>query len=117
MRRTIKAAICCGLLAATLAGCGGSGSNYVGDWVSLKNECATISIKKNGDHFIIHTVSPGFFGLETYNFPGTLVDGVMQMNVQSGVVSLLIDQKSGNIITPKVEYQRLQGVKKDCSKK
>lgn len=105
------------LVPLILSGCGDPGSTFLGEWVSVKNECSTMSITKNGDHYVVKTSSPGFLGLEKYSFPGTLHNGILHVSTSGERIAMMIDRETGEIMTPRVNYKKLQGEKKNCSKK
>ncbi len=97
------------MVLALLAGCGSNaGSEYIGKWVSVKNGNRTLEIERNGESFMIRNTEPSFINgkVETNNIPGTLKDGVLQLSVGFGTISLAIDKASGNLTDGKAEYKR-----------
>lgn len=95
---------------ALLAGCGSNaGSEYIGKWVNVKSDKRTLEIERNGESFMIRNTAPSFIGgkVETKNIPATFKDGVLQVSVGFGTISLAIDKASGNLTDGKAEYKRV----------
>jgi hypothetical protein len=57
---------------------------------------------------MIRNTELSFFSgkMETKNIPDTLKDGVLQVSVGFGTISLAIDKASGNLTDGKAEYKR-----------
>ena len=99
------------LVALTLlTGCKAElGSEYIGKWVSVKSDKRTLEIERNGESFMIRNTEPSFLNgkMETRNIPATLKEGVLQVSVGFGTISLAIDKASGNLTDGKAEYKRV----------
>lgn len=94
---------------ALLTGCGSeSGSEYIGKWVDVERDVRTLEIERNGGSFLIRNTEPSFFSgkVETKNIPATLKDGVLQLSLGFGTISLAIDKSSGNLTDGQTEYKR-----------
>lgn len=104
----------CGMVVAALglAGCGGAGSEYVGQWVMANNECSTMEISKNGDTFLVKIDPNGYANEDGFSMPGSLVEGVLKVKANL----LVVDKSSGNLVVAKNVYKRLSGDKKVCKK-
>ena len=95
---------------ALLTGCGAeSGSEYIGKWVDVKRDVRMLEIERNGGSFLIRNTEPSFFSgkVETQNIPATLKDGVLQLSLGFGTISLAIDKASGNLTDGQAEYKRV----------
>jgi len=96
---------------ALLTGCGSeSGSEYIGKWVSVESNVRMLEIERNGESFLIRNTEPSFFSgnVETKNIPATLKDGVLQLSLGFGTLSLAIDKaSSGNLTDGQTEYKRV----------
>jgi hypothetical protein len=91
-----------------LAGCGGqAGEEYVGKWISTKNEKRSLTIERNGESFLIRETAPSMTGkIRTKNLPATLQDGLLQAPTGFGFVSVAIDKETGNLTASGDEYRR-----------
>lgn len=96
---------------ALLTGCGSDpGNEFIGKWVSIKNNKHTLKIERNGKSFIVRSTEPSFISgkLDTQNIPGTFKDGVIQMSLGFGTLSLAIDKTSGHLTDGQSDYTRVK---------
>lgn len=106
MKRILGTAVA----AVLLVSCGTQqGSEYLGKWVSTKSDKRTLEIERNGESFMVRNSEPSFFSgkVETKNIPATLEDGVLQVSVGFGTISLAIDETSGHLTDGQTEYRRV----------
>ncbi|RKF18951.1 hypothetical protein D6851_14245 [Altericroceibacterium spongiae] len=93
---------------AMLAACGQSGSEYVGKWVSTKNEKNTMVIDRNGDGFMVRISETSFLTGKprNRNFPATLEDGLLHFSVGMGEVTLAVDEATGHLTGGNADYKK-----------
>lgn len=106
----MKKLICGVAMALGLAGCGGVGSEYVGQWVMVADDCSTMEIAKDGDGFVVKVDPTGIPGKKIISVPASLNDG----KLKAGPNTLVLDKKTGNILVAKDVYKRLTGKKRVC---
>lgn len=96
------------IMFALLTGCGGPGSEYVGKWVSVKNEKTVLEIERNGDNFMIRETTPNLFTGKsgTTSIPALLKDGMLKVQIGWGSVSFVLDKSTGNLTNGLAEYKR-----------
>lgn len=97
-------------IAMFLAGCGDSGSEFLGKWQYIQNERNTLEIVRNGDGFIIHTTSPHPWSGKptTTSVPATLKSGMLEVQAGLGPVLLAVDKKSGHLVGGGSELKRVE---------
>lgn len=106
MRTAIGAAL---LSMTLLAGCGESaGDEFLGTWIGVENDKRVLVIERNGESYMVRNTEPSPFSdkIRTANLPATLEDGVLQVSVGMGRVSLAVDDKTGNLTDGKREFRR-----------
>ena len=85
-----------------LAGCGSTGSEFLGTWVNTRNASDTFQIVRNGDQFLI-VGKDGKIG-------ATYETGMLEIKGILVSTELTYDRKTDTIITPgflgQVEYKR-----------
>lgn len=89
------------LIGATLAlaGCGQSGEEFLGTWVSSKQAKSTMTIERNDDAFIVRREVPPYIGApKKDSYPATFENGMLHMNVGIGVIDFAIDKSSGHLV-------------------
>ena len=95
-----------GLLA--LGGCGDSAaSQYLGKWVSVKDERRTLEIVENGDAYLVKATNPRSRDeTHTSNFPATFSDGMMKITNGFGGINLAVDETTGKLTDGSQEFER-----------
>lgn len=103
-------------LLCLLAACQ-KGEEYVGQWVGVKNECATLDIVQNGDQLMAKIREPNIFvGLYSQTtVPAVIKDGMLSVQMSKPVV-MSIDKSSGELVGEKLRYRRPNGSEKKCDK-
>lgn len=90
-----------------LAACGQSGSEYVGQWVSQKDDRISLEISTNEDSYIVQRNAPSRrAGQEdSVKYPASLEDdGVLKVANPWGAVTLSVDQSTGRLTDGQFEY-------------
>lgn len=90
---------------------------FVGQWVGVKNECATLEIAKNGDQLMAKIREPNIF-MGVYSqtsVPAVIKDGMLSVQM-SKPVTMSIDKASGELVGEKLRYRRPNGTEKKCDK-
>jgi hypothetical protein len=108
-RKKMKALVSAALLGVlTLGGCGQSGeSQYLGKWVSVKNEQRKLEIVENGDAYLVKITNPRSRGRsETDSFPAAVKDGIMTFSFGLGEMKLAVDQSTGHLTGAGEEFVR-----------
>lgn len=96
----MKALVSAALLGVlTLGGCGQSGeSQYLGKWVSAKNERRSLEIVENDDAYLVKITNPRSDGkTQTDSFPATVKDGMMTFSFGLGEMNLAVDKSTGHL--------------------
>jgi len=65
-----------------LSACGSQpGSEFLGTWVSVKNEKIQLQIERNGESFMIRRSAPALFaeGISKTNIPASFQDGMLSL--------------------------------------
>lgn len=99
-----------------LTGCQ-KGDEFVGQWVGVKNECATIEIVQNGDQMMAKIREPNIF-MGVYSqttVPAVVKDGTLSVQM-SKPVAMTIEKASGELVGANLRYRRPNGNEKKCGK-
>ena len=90
-----------------LAACGQSGSEYVGKWVSQKDNRVSLEISTNGDSYIVRRNGPSLRAghEDSVKYPASLdEDGILKVANPWGPVSITVDQSTGRLTDGEAEY-------------
>ena len=89
-----------------LVACTKSGSEqFIGKWENIRNPNNTMVITENGDHLLIHSVSP-LTDTESC-FVGRLSDGALLFEYGFGTGSMSIDKSTGLLTDGKAKFKRV----------
>ena len=93
--------------ALALGGCGQSGEEFVGTWVSSKQAKSTMTIERNADTFIVRREVPTYIGApKKDSYPATVENGMLHMNVGIGAIDFAIDKSSGHLVGDGADYMK-----------
>lgn len=89
---------------------------YVGNWVSVKNECRKLAIEKNGSNFLVKISEPSQFvrKLDVRTVPAVMKDDMLYVELPRRAEALSFHEKSGNLVAAKGEYRRVLKDDKVC---
>lgn len=89
---------------------------FVGQWVGVKNDCATLEVVKNGDALLANIKTPNIFmgGYSKMSVPAVVKDGVLSIHLSRPVV-MTIDEASKELVGGEGRYRRPNGSEK-CAK-